>query len=68
MDATEGEHRLKDAARVAAQLLDAVESAPARTLTTVETAFGRADVVLDESGADVVFHDRDPSVHVRFEG
>jgi len=48
-------------------LLDAVQSAPSRAIETIETAFGRADVVLDEGGADVVLHDRDVTVHVRFD-
>jgi len=60
--------RLKDTARAAALLLDAVEGAPDGQITTVETAFGSADVVLDSGGADVVLHDRDVTVHVRRDG
>jgi len=62
------ELRLKDATRAAVLLLDAVDEAPDRSLTTVQTAFGSADVVKDEAGMDVVLHDRDVTVHVRREG
>lgn len=60
--------KVHDLARAASLLLDAVQSAPSRAIETIETAFGRADVVLDEGGADVVLHDRDVTVHVRREG
>jgi hypothetical protein len=65
MDDTEEDHRLKDAARAAALLLDAVESAPDRALTTVETAFGSAFVVVDGPAVDVDLDDREATVHIR---
>lgn len=68
MNDTEKDHRLKDAARAAALLLDAVESAPDRALTTVETAFGTAFVVMDGSAVDVDLDDREATVHVRRDG
>jgi hypothetical protein len=60
--------KVHDLARAASLLLDAVDEAPPRTIETVETAFGRADVVLDDQGADVVLHDRDVTVHLRRDG
>jgi hypothetical protein len=60
--------KVHDLARAASLLLDAVQSAPNRAIETVETCYGRADVVLDEEGADVVLHDRDVTVHLRREG
>ena len=58
--------KVKDLTRAAALLADATDTAP-RTLKTVETALGRADVVVDDNAADVNFHDRDATVHVRIE-
>jgi hypothetical protein len=66
MEASESQLKLKDAARAAALLLEAVDSAPERALSTVETAFGRAEVALDEEGADVVLREGDATVHVRW--
>jgi len=57
--------RTQDLARAAALVLDAVDEAPDRTMQTVDTAFGRADVILDGQAADVVLHDRNATVHVR---
>ena len=54
-----------DLARAAALVLDAVDEAPDRAMQTVDTAFGRADVVVDEDAVDVVLHDRAATVHVR---
>jgi hypothetical protein len=59
--------KAKDLTRAAALLADATDTAP-RTLKTVETTFGRADVAVDGNAADVDFHDRDATVHIRFEG
>jgi hypothetical protein len=60
--------RTRDAARAAGLFLDAVEGVPNRSLTTVSTPYGRADVIRDGPAADVVLHDRDATVHVRFDG
>lgn len=49
-------------------LLRTVEGARNRTLTTVETSFGRADVVLDGLAVDIDMHDRDATVHIRSGG
>ncbi len=59
--------RVKDAARAAALMVDAADGAPSRTLTTVDTALGRADVVVDGPAVDVNLHDRKATVHVRFD-
>jgi hypothetical protein len=61
----ETELKTKDVANAAAVLLDAVENAPGRDLSTLSTPYGPVDVVLDNAGADVVLHDRDVTVHVR---
>ena len=58
--------RLKDVANAAAILVQAVEGA-GREIATVSTPYGRADVILDDGGADVVLHDRSVTVHVRRE-
>jgi hypothetical protein len=60
------ELKAKDLTRCAAILADAVEEVDGRELTTVDTAFGRADVVVDDHAADVDLH-RGPTVHVRFD-
>lgn len=67
-DTTEAEHKLKDLARSAALVLDAVDEAPDRALTTVETAFGTAFVVMDGNAVDIDLHDRAATVHVRIDG
>jgi hypothetical protein len=59
--------RTRDAARAAGLFLEAVEAAPDPSLTTVETPWGKADVIRDGDAADVVLHDRDATVHVRFD-
>jgi len=59
--------KAQDAVRAAALLLEAVEAVEDRTLETVRTAYGTADVVVDEGGVDMHFHDRDATVHVRRE-
>lgn len=64
MTETEENHRFRDIVNAAALVVQAVESA-SRDLATVDTPYGRADVILDDSGADVVLHDRDVTVHVR---
>jgi hypothetical protein len=57
--------KAQDLARCAAILADAVEELDGRELTTVDTAFGRADVAVDDHAADVDLHGG-PTVHVRF--
>jgi len=59
--------KAKDLTRAAALLVDATDTAP-RTLKTVDTAFGRADVAVDDRAADINFHNRGATVHIRFEG
>lgn len=34
-------------------------------MVSLDTEFGRADVVLDDGAVDVVLHDREATVHVR---
>lgn len=57
--------RVKDVANAAGVIADAVRNARARDLRTVSTPYGRADVILDGSAADVTFPDRGVTVHVR---
>lgn len=65
----EAEMRVQDAVNAAALLLEAVENGPNRAFQTVESEVGgRADVALDGAGIDVDLHDRDATVHVRFDG
>jgi len=58
--------KLEDLTRAASILADAAEESP-RALKTVDTAFGSADVVVDDQALDIDFQDRNVSVHVRFE-
>lgn len=64
MEATEERMRLKDVANAAAILVQAVEGAGSE-IATVRTPYGKADVILDDGGADVVLHEHDVTVHVR---
>ncbi len=57
--------KTKDLIRCAAILADAVAEVDGRELTTVDTAYGPADVVIDDHAADVDLH-CGPTVHVRF--
>ena len=61
--------KLKDVVRSAVLFLEAMEKgrdhAGGRALQTVETAFGTADVVMDEQAVDLDFHDRPETLHVR---
>ena len=66
MQGPESPIRIHDLARAAALLLDAVDGAPGQAMQTVETCYGRADVVLDGQAVDVVLQDRNATVHVRF--
>jgi CRISPR/Cas system CMR subunit Cmr4 (Cas7 group RAMP superfamily) len=53
-------------ANLAGALLDAVQDEADR-LDTFRCMEGRATVVIDDAGADVVLHDRDATVHVRLD-
>jgi hypothetical protein len=61
--------KLKDVVRSAALFLEATQKAHdlsgGRALQTVETAFGAADVVMDDRAVDIDFHDRQETLHVR---
>lgn len=68
MNRTERDMRTKDVANAAGLLAEATRSAPDRSLKTVSTPYGDADVILDNNGADVVLHDEQVTVHVRLVG
>jgi hypothetical protein len=58
--------RTKDVANAAAILEEAIRGVE-KADRTVSTPYGRATVIRDGEGADVVLHDRDITVHVRNE-
>lgn len=58
--------RTKDVANAAAILEEAMRGVEEAD-RTVSTPYGRATVIRDGEGADVVLHDRDVTVHVRTE-
>lgn len=69
MPETERDLKVRDVVNAAAIVTEAVQNAPGRTLSTVESALaGEADVILDDAGADVVLHEADVTVHVRLAG
>lgn len=61
---TERRLRVSDAANAAALFVEAAAAAPEGE-TRVSTPYGAATVVKSSTGADVVLHGRDVTVHVR---
>ncbi len=61
---TERRLRVSDAANAAALFVEAAAAAPEGE-TAVQTPYGAATVVKSSTGADVVLHGRDVTVHVR---
>jgi len=57
----------KDLARSAHLLADAHLGAPEEAEMQLDTELGRATVICDDAGADVVLPDRGVTVHVRRE-
>ncbi len=65
MNDTDVEATETDVGTAAAVLKGVMENAPKRSLTTVSTPAGKADVILDGDQADVRFHDTGMTVHLR---
>ncbi len=53
-------------ADAASMIADAAEGQP-RTLERLRCIHGEVTVIRDDNGTDIVLHDRDVTVHVRFD-